>query len=80
MDHSFKGEVVMSSDPGFDVCAICGKQFWKPASSLYKVKFAGKTYKCCYYKCYRIAQQTKEQNIGSRYKKYMDAVNSAVLT
>lgn len=62
------------NDPGFGVCSICGERYLKPACSLYKVKFAGKIFATCSYKCFRIAQKTKESEVSSQYQKYMKAV------
>ena len=51
------------------VCAICGKEYIRPAEPIYNVRFARKTYNCCSYHCYQIAKQTKSEN---RQKDYQD--------
>ena len=56
----------------YTTCAICGKQFIKAPGSIYKVKFAGKTYHCCTYTCYVEAKRLKEHNNEASYKRISD--------
>lgn len=53
-------------------CSICGKVHLVMPNTIYKVKFAGKTYHCCSHTCYRIAKKLKEDNNEASYKRVKD--------
>lgn len=52
----------------YTICSICGKQYIKQPSSIYKVMYKGKTNNCCSYTCYRTALRTKEEAIANEKK------------
>lgn len=45
-------EETKSDVPGLLICPICGKQFRKPLSSIYKRRIRGTTWEMCSYTCY----------------------------
>lgn len=60
----------------FTECSICGKQFIMHPGHMYKVVFAGKTFKCCGYGCYQKAKKVKEDNCSKQYKDIMKVMNN----
>lgn len=54
-------------------CDICGKAFVYDVGNMYKLTFAGKTYRFCGYNCYMQAKRTKEAHNSAEYKRYKDS-------
>ena len=52
----------------FTVCQMCGKDFIRQPGSIYKFKFAGKTYNFCSYKCYREGVKCKEKTRATTFE------------
>lgn len=53
----------------YTTCGICGKEYIRIPGSIYKVRFAGKTYHCCGYACYQKALKIKESCNEHQYQK-----------
>ena len=57
-------------------CAICGKDFRFEIGNIYRVNFAGRSFRCCGYNCYNKALKVKEKHNSSEYQKYIQELNS----
>lgn len=66
----------MSSRGAFDFteCAICGKKFIEIPCSIYKLRFADKTYHCCSYSCYTEGLKTKSTHNQSEYSRLQKSI------
>lgn len=58
------------------ICAICGKEFIFEIGNMYRVTFAGRTFRCCGYTCYNKALEVKENHTSSEYQQFVRELNN----
>jgi YHS domain-containing protein len=58
------------------ICSVCGKKHFRNPGNMYKLKFCGRTYIFCGYKCYNKAKDIADEKDAESFYNLINSKES----